>query len=94
MRDLLLSLAVGVGGFVIGAGTIFILGLGLILICGVIYTSPSAVVDLMAGYPLILLLFVFSCFAGAVFFARRVYSFRKRSLVSLGARAVQQHAAF
>ena len=78
----------------IGASTTFILGLGLILISGVIYTSPSAVVEFTAEYPLILFLFVSSCFAGMAFFVWRVYLYRKRFLVFPEARALPQHAAY
>ena len=74
LRFFTVALAVGFGGLVIGAGTTFILGLGLILIGGVIYTSPSAVIEFTAEYPLILLLCVSSCFSGMAFFVwRRTY---------------------
>jgi hypothetical protein len=79
---------------VIGAGTIFILGLGVILIGGVTYTSPSALVEFTGGYPLILLLFVSSCFAGMAFFVWRVYLYRKRFLVFHEARAPRPPAAY
>lgn len=94
LRFFTVALAVGLGGLVIGAGTTFILGLGLILIGGVIYTSPSAVIEFTAEYPLILLLCVSSCFAGMAFFVWRVYLYRKRFLVFPEARALPQHAAY
>jgi hypothetical protein len=88
------ALAAGLEGCVIGAGTTFILGLGVILIGSVIYTSPSAVVQFTAGYPLILLLFVSSCFAGMAFFVWRVYLYRKRFLVFPEARPLRRHTAY
>jgi hypothetical protein len=94
LRFFAVALAVGLGGLVIGAGTTFMLGLNLILVGGVIYTSPSAVVEFTAEYPLILLLFVSSCFAGMVFLVWRVYLYRKRVLVFPEAQPLRRHAAY
>lgn len=93
VRFFAVALAVGLGGLVIGTGATFMLGLALILICGVVYTSPSAVVEFTAEYPLILLLFGSSCFAGMAFFVWRVYLYRKRFLVFPEARALRRPAA-
>ena len=76
-RFLVNAAAVGVGGFFVGAGTTFILGLSIILMGGVM-TSPTAVVDFMGGYDLTLRLFLLSLLGGTIFLVWRVYLYRKR----------------
>jgi hypothetical protein len=76
-------LCVAVKGVIIGAGITFALGLNVILVCGVIFASPGAVIPFMAEYPLILLLLVLSCVAGIFIAVWRVYSYQKKDCWSL-----------
>lgn len=76
-------LCVAVKGVIIGAGITFALGLNVILVCGVIFASPGAVIPFMAEYPLILLLLVLSCVAGMFISVWRVYSYQKKVSWSL-----------